>query len=102
MSLHWWERSNSYGVFISGNDDTDLGKKFSSLEEALALYNALSYVQSLADLSVFDSPDPDCFSNGWPYERTVFTAAWYDNQQEEDAFNFRNEYQFPLKTFGES
>jgi hypothetical protein len=57
-----------YYVFISGLDDTHLHTRFSEWEEALALYNSITYIQSYRDLTAFLE---SIHNNGWPGERAI-------------------------------
>jgi len=74
----------NYSVVVSGNDDCVLIVRRDSWEEALALYNKISYIQSDDDLVVFSRSKDN---NGWPRTRVTFTNEWYEGQQMDNQFN---------------
>lgn len=78
------EFEGNYSVVVSGNDDCALIVRRATWDEALALYNKISYIQSDDDLVVFSRSKDN---NGWPRTRRTFTSEWYDSQEMDNQFN---------------
>lgn len=66
-----------YMVSIHGTDDCACVRFFDDLDEALALFNSLTYLQSFRDLVAFDpAVSPNTNNNGWPHERRILTTEF--------------------------
>jgi hypothetical protein len=70
------DKGGRHHVAIHGGDDTALVRFFDDVEEARALFNSITYLQSHADCEAFNLPyeDPRNNNNGWPGERPIFPA----------------------------
>jgi hypothetical protein len=60
-------KGTHYNVIVRGTDDTSVNRWFDDLDEALALYNSVQYLQGPADLAGFDPSLPGTDCNGWPH-----------------------------------
>lgn len=59
-------------VWIRGNDDIAVYRRFHGADEALDIYNKITYLQFTADLKDFQFGLPGEANNGWPQERKKF------------------------------
>lgn len=71
----------SHMVSVHGNDDTSVCRHGLTFQQALDLYNSLTYLKDLRDLRAFeaDAPIGTENNNGWPYERRNHEDTWNED-----------------------
>jgi hypothetical protein len=71
VTIYKYYESEETNVSICGADDCMVGRIYDTWEEALVVFNSITYIQSAKDLVPFTTGNLST-SNGWPGERMVW------------------------------